>query len=583
MVCRTLGTAFRGACTCSTGTDTCRHSRPSRPYPWWPDAACSPRTPPDDEDPHRRGDHQCAEHPGPGRGLGRLLGAVPQRLPDPAELLAPAASEPEPDAAESCEFTDSSSKVYSCTLREGLKFSNGHTLDAKAVKYSIDRIKKINVNGGPAGLLGTLDRMRGEGRPRGRLPPEASPTRPSRCVLTTPAMSIVDPEDYPADKLREDGKITGSGPVQPRLLRRGRQGRAGRERQLQGLRGPQERRRHHPLLPAVRRDGQRPQGQGDRRSSTGVWPPRTSWTSRPTQTNEGLQIVENRHHRDQLPGLQPQGPVGEQAPRSARRSPRSSTVRRSPTTSTRTPSSRCTPWSPRVWSATRRASSTTTATRSVDQGASRSSPRRASPSRCRSPLVHHGPLRLPRPAGQFDELKRQLDGVGAVQGHPARASPWKTFQEGYQKGEYPVFGRGWFPDFPDPTTSSRRSWASRTRSAPRTSPPRSPDSCCPSPARESDRGGRDRGVRAGPADPRRRRRGCCRCGRASCTSAANEEIARRRACPRPADDHADVGAVPEDQLVAAVRRSACRGRLTRCQWPPVGSWSSCTQLRTGGC
>jgi peptide/nickel transport system substrate-binding protein len=21
---------------------------------------------------------------------------------------------------------------------------------------------------------------------------------------------------------------------------------------------------------------------------------------------------------------------------------------------------------------------------------------------------------------------------------------------GYQKGEYPVFGRGWFPDFPDP-------------------------------------------------------------------------------------------------------------------------------------
>src|SRR5690606_30593045 len=30
-----------------------------------------------------------------------------------------------------------------------------------------------------------------------------------------------------------------------------------------------------------------------------------------------------------------------------------------------------------------------------------------------------------------------------------KSRPWKTYVTGYQKGEYPVFGRGWFPDFPD--------------------------------------------------------------------------------------------------------------------------------------
>lgn len=123
----------------------------------------------------------------------------------------PGGSEPEPDAAESCEFTDSSSTVYSCTLREGLKFSNGHTLDAKAVKYSFDRIKKINVNGGPAGLLTTLSRVQTKGD-REVVFHLSQPDATFPLVLTTPAMSIVDPEEYPADKLREGGDIAASGP-----------------------------------------------------------------------------------------------------------------------------------------------------------------------------------------------------------------------------------------------------------------------------------------------------------------------------------------------------------------------------------
>jgi peptide/nickel transport system substrate-binding protein len=48
----------------------------------------------------------------------------------------------------------------------------------------------------------------------------------------------------------------------------------------------------------------------------------------------------------------------------------------------------------------------------------------------------------------FKELKRQLEASGLFE-ITLKSRPWKTYVEGYQKGEYPVFGRGWFPDFPD--------------------------------------------------------------------------------------------------------------------------------------
>ncbi|MYQ50143.1 MULTISPECIES: ABC transporter substrate-binding protein, partial [unclassified Streptomyces] len=73
------------------------------------------------------------------------------------------ATSPAPDAAESCDFTDLTSTAYRCTLREGLKFSNGEKIDAKAVKYSIERILKIKVKSGPAGLLGSLDHVETKG------------------------------------------------------------------------------------------------------------------------------------------------------------------------------------------------------------------------------------------------------------------------------------------------------------------------------------------------------------------------------------------------------------------------------------
>ncbi len=120
-------------------------------------------------------------------------------------------SSPEPDAAQRCQFTDSASKVYRCTLREGLTFSNGHPLDAEAVKFSLNRVFSIDADSGPSGLLGSLDRIE---TPSKRTVvfhlKESDATFPY--VLATPAASIVDPAVYSDKSLLKGNEIAGSGP-----------------------------------------------------------------------------------------------------------------------------------------------------------------------------------------------------------------------------------------------------------------------------------------------------------------------------------------------------------------------------------
>ncbi|ARF54529.1 ABC transporter substrate-binding protein [Streptomyces gilvosporeus] len=117
---------------------------------------------------------------------------------------------PQPEAAESCTFTDGHSKVYRCTLKKGLTFSNGDKLTSKDVKFSFDRVLHIKDADGPAVMLSALDRV------------DAPDARTVVFHLKTPdatfpmkiasgAGSIVDHTAYPADKLRTDGKAVGSG------------------------------------------------------------------------------------------------------------------------------------------------------------------------------------------------------------------------------------------------------------------------------------------------------------------------------------------------------------------------------------
>ncbi|MEU9915364.1 ABC transporter substrate-binding protein [Streptomyces sp. NPDC051001] len=120
-------------------------------------------------------------------------------------------TEPEPEAAESCEFSDTGTTVYTCTLKDGLQFSNGDSLTSEDVKFSFDRMLKINDDAGPAIMFPMLEKV--------ETPDEKTvvfklntpdATFPSK--IASGAGSIVDHQQYDADGLRKDGEAVGSGP-----------------------------------------------------------------------------------------------------------------------------------------------------------------------------------------------------------------------------------------------------------------------------------------------------------------------------------------------------------------------------------
>ncbi|MFI7404452.1 ABC transporter substrate-binding protein [Streptomyces sp. NPDC049541] len=120
-------------------------------------------------------------------------------------------TEPEPEAAKSCGFTDTSTKVYRCTLKDGLKFSNGDPLTSEDVKFSFDRMLKINDAAGPAIMFPMLDKVEApDARTvvfRLKVPDATFPSK-----IASGAGSIVDHTQYDGNKLRKDGKAVGSGP-----------------------------------------------------------------------------------------------------------------------------------------------------------------------------------------------------------------------------------------------------------------------------------------------------------------------------------------------------------------------------------
>nr|WSX52698.1 ABC transporter substrate-binding protein [Streptomyces sp. NBC_00974] len=117
---------------------------------------------------------------------------------------------PEPDAAQACGFEGADSKVFKCNLRAGLKFSNGNSLTSKDVKYSFERTLKINDENGPAVMLASIGSIEAPDDKTVVFHLKYSDaTFPSK--IASGAGSIVDHSEYPADKLRTDGKAIGSG------------------------------------------------------------------------------------------------------------------------------------------------------------------------------------------------------------------------------------------------------------------------------------------------------------------------------------------------------------------------------------
>ncbi|EKX62651.1 peptide-binding protein [Streptomyces ipomoeae] len=119
--------------------------------------------------------------------------------------------EPEPEAASDCRFTDTGNERYVCTLRSGLKFADGSPITAEDVKFSIDRARAIKADSGVYGLLSTIDLVETKGD-KEVIFHLNSPDATLPYKLSTPVAGIVNPADYDKDKLRDGFEVDGSGP-----------------------------------------------------------------------------------------------------------------------------------------------------------------------------------------------------------------------------------------------------------------------------------------------------------------------------------------------------------------------------------
>jgi len=121
--------------------------------------------------------------------------------------IPPGKSTPVPEAAEKCDYTNP--KTYECTLKDGLKFSDGSTLDSKDVKFSFERNVKIEDPNGGSSLLANMKSVEAPD-PKTVIFNLKAPDATWPFVLTTGSAAIV-PDSYPADKLQPSDEVIGSG------------------------------------------------------------------------------------------------------------------------------------------------------------------------------------------------------------------------------------------------------------------------------------------------------------------------------------------------------------------------------------
>ena len=115
-----------------------------------------------------------------------------------------------PDIAESAEFT--APNDYTVTLKPGLKFANGDDLTSSDVKFSFERVVKINDPNGPATLLGNLDSIDtpDDTTVVFHLKNPNDQTWPQ--VLSSPAAPIVDEDVFSPDAVTSDDDIVAGTP-----------------------------------------------------------------------------------------------------------------------------------------------------------------------------------------------------------------------------------------------------------------------------------------------------------------------------------------------------------------------------------
>lgn len=111
----------------------------------------------------------------------------------------------QPDLAQSGEFT--SPTEFTVKLKPGLKFANGDPIDSAAVKFSFDRVLKINSDTGPAALLANLDSVDAPDATTVVFHLKSPNDQTFKQVLSSPAGPIVDPKVFSATAITADGDI----------------------------------------------------------------------------------------------------------------------------------------------------------------------------------------------------------------------------------------------------------------------------------------------------------------------------------------------------------------------------------------
>ncbi|WP_069771443.1 ABC transporter substrate-binding protein [Streptomyces sp. LUP30] len=353
---------------------------------------------------------------------------------------------PQPDAAESCEFTDSTSRTYKCELRDGLKFSNGDKLDARAVKYSIDRIRTINAPTGPNGLLGSLDSVvtKGDREVLFRLN-KADATFPF--VLATPGMSIVDPDDYPAKSLRKDDGIVGSGPYRLQSYQEGKQSVLVRN---DGYKGLAERKNDAVDIRYFQDSGAMVKALRAKDidiTYQGLAADDIVELEGKGAANEGLQLVEGAATNINYLVFNPKDDWSDKLPvrRAVAQVIDRAAIAHKVYKDTVDPLYSMVP------------TGLTGHTTGFFDSFGDPDTAKARKILTEAGITETVPLTLwyttdrygSDTALEFKEIKRQLEASGLFS-VTLKSRPWNAYVVGYQNGEYPVFGRGWSPDFPDP-------------------------------------------------------------------------------------------------------------------------------------
>jgi peptide/nickel transport system substrate-binding protein len=122
--------------------------------------------------------------------------------------IPPGGTKPEPEAAESCDFTNDT--TYECTLKDGLQFSDGSPLTAQDVKFSFDRNIGIADPNGASSLLTNLKSTEAPD-PKTVVFHLKAPDVTFPSLLTAMSFAIVPSDVFPKDKLQPSDKVIGSG------------------------------------------------------------------------------------------------------------------------------------------------------------------------------------------------------------------------------------------------------------------------------------------------------------------------------------------------------------------------------------